>query len=35
VLPAKPPVLMVVAGLEFVDTRAREESHALGNGGET
>jgi hypothetical protein len=35
VLPTAPPVLMVVAGLEFVDTRAREENHALGNCGET
>jgi hypothetical protein len=30
-----PPVLMVVAGLEFVDTRAREENRTQGNGGET
>jgi len=30
-LPTTPPV----AGLEFVDTRAREEDNALGNGGET
>jgi hypothetical protein len=35
VLPTKPPVLMVVAGLEFFGTQAREENHALGNCGET
>jgi len=26
---------MAVASLEFVDTRAREENHSLGNCGET
>lgn len=34
-LQTTPPVLMEVAGLEFVDTRTREENHALGNSGET
>jgi hypothetical protein len=35
VLPTTPPLLMVVGGLEFADTRAREENHVLGNCGET
>jgi len=35
VLPTTPPELMAVAGLVFVDSRAREGNHALDNGGET